>query len=402
MPAVQQSGVVMNGFPPVPPRRVTLADWQHPAHLRWSFRHMRELIPTHPIPAGGPVRVLPVAGRDLDDIPVALLDAPSTVAQVLDMTCTDGLLVLHDGAVVTERYFDGMTASTRHLVMSVSKSIVGCVAGALVCRGQLDPAAPVTGYVPEVAGSGYGHATVRDVLDMRTGVQFSEAYTSETSEVRIMERSMGWAPPHPGDPRGAYEYLTTLGSATDPGTDFVYRSCDTDMLGWLCERAAGRRMADLVSELLWQPMGAEFDADITCDPVGTAIHDGGISVALRDLARFGQLLLDDGRVGDQPVIPAEWLTDAYTPPADVREAFACTDNEEMLPGGWYRDQFWFFRAHSGPILLCLGIHGQLVFVDRATRTVVVKQSSWPDAQNPAYLSATLRACLAIATRLSTH
>ncbi len=390
----------MSGFPPSPPQQVTLSNWQQPDSLRWSFRHMREIIPTHPIAGGGVARPLTVHEQDLGEIPVPLADTQSTVSQILDSTFTDGLLVLHEGAVVTERYFEGMTASTRHLVMSVSKSIVGCVAGVLVERGQLDPRAAVTAYVPEVAGSGYDGASVRDVLDMRTGVAFSEAYTSDDSEVRVMERSMGWAPRRPDDPNGAYDYLTTLGTAGPHGAGFVYRSCDTDMLGWMCERAAGRRMADLISTLIWQPMGAEFDADITCDSVGTAVHDGGISATLRDLARFGQLLLDDGRAGDRQVVPTAWLTDAYTPTPDVREAFAHTDNEPMLPGGWYRDQFWFFHPESGPVLLCLGIHGQLVFVDRATRTVVVKQSRWPDAQNATHLAATLRACLAIATTLA--
>ena len=390
----------MSGFPPSPPQQVTLSNWQQPDSLRWSFRHMREIIPTHPIAGGGVASPLTVHEQDLGEIPVPLADTQSTVSQILDSTFADGLLVLHEGAVVTERYFEGMTASTRHLVMSVSKSIVGCVAGVLVERGQLDPRAAVTAYVPEVAGSGYDGASVRDVLDMRTGVAFSEAYTSDDSEVRVMERSMGWAPRRPDDPNGAYDYLTTLGTAGPHGAGFVYRSCDTDMLGWMCERAAGRRMADLISTLIWQPMGAEFDADITCDSVGTAVHDGGISATLRDLARFGQLLLDDGRAGDRQVVPTAWLTDAYTPTPDVREAFAHTDNEPMLPGGWYRDQFWFFHPESGPVLLCLGIHGQLVFVDRATRTVVVKQSRWPDAQNATHLAATLRACLAIATTLA--
>ncbi len=390
----------MSGFPPSPPLRVNLSNWQQPDRLRWSFRHMREIIPTHPIPAGGSPRPLAVREQDLGGIPVQLADGPSTVARVLDSTFTDGLLVLHDGVVVTERYFAGMTAATRHLVMSVSKSIVGCVAGVLVERGQLDPRAGVTDYVPEVAGSGYHGASVRDVLDMRTGVAFSEAYDSEDSEVRVMERSMGWAPRRPDDPHGAYAYLMTLGIASGHGGDFVYRSCDTDMLGWMCERAAGRRMADLVSTLIWQPLGAELDAEITCDPVGTGVHDGGISTTLRDLARFGQMLLDDGRAGDNQVAPTAWLADAYAPTPDVREAFARTDNEPMLPGGWYRNQFWFFDPESGPVLLCLGIHGQLVFVDRATRTVVVKQSSWPDAQNATHLAATLRACLAIAATLA--
>jgi CubicO group peptidase (beta-lactamase class C family) len=400
LPDVHQSDEVMSGFPPSPPQQVNLSNWQQPATLRWSFRHMREVIPTHPIMAGGAVRPLPAREQDLGDIPVSLADGPSTVTKILDTTYTDGLLVLHDGVVVTERYFDGMAPSTRHLAMSVSKSIVGCVAGVLVERGQLDPDAAVTAYVPEVAGTGYHGARVRDVLDMRTGVAFSEAYTSEDSEVRVMERSMGWAPRRPDDPCGAYAYLATLGTEGPHGAGFVYRSCDTDMLGWMCERAAGRRMADLVSTLIWQPMGAEFDADITCDAVGTAVHDGGISTTLRDLARFGQMLLDDGRSGERQVVPTAWLADAYTPTPDVREAFARTDNEPMLPGGWYRDQFWFFHPESGPVLLCLGIHGQLVFVDRGTRTVVVKQSSWPDAQNADHLAATLRACLAVATTLA--
>ena len=110
-----------------------------------------------------------------------------------------------------------------------------------------------------------------------------------------MERSMGWRPRLDGDPVGAYAYLASLRRAEPHGGTFTYRSADTDMLGWVCERAAGTRMADLVSTLLWQPMGAEADAEITCDSVGTGIHDGGISAVARDLARFGRLLLEDGR-----------------------------------------------------------------------------------------------------------
>jgi CubicO group peptidase (beta-lactamase class C family) len=282
----------------------------------------------------------------------------------------------------------------------VSKSIVGCVAGVLVAQNLLDPHAAVTHYVPEVAESGYRGASVREVLDMRTGIEFRETYLAPDSEVRLMERSMGWAPAMADDPPGAYAYLATIRSEGPHGGAFTYRSADTDMLGWVCERAAGERMADLISRLIWQPMGAQFDAEITCDRVGTAVHDGGISATLRDLARFGLMILKDGRVEGTQVTPAEWLANAFDPAPSVREAFAHTDNEPMLPGGWYRNQFWLFRPESDPILLCLGIHGQLVFVDRASRTVIVKLSCWPDAQNPDYLANTLRACLAIASELS--
>jgi len=215
-----------------------------------------------------------------------------------------------------------------------------------------------------------------------------------------MERSMGWRPALPGDPEGAYPYLATLGSAGPHGGEFTYRSADSDMLGWACERASGIRMADLISAIIWKPIGAERDAEITCDPLGSAIPDGGISATARDLARFGQLLIDDGRSRGHAVVPEAWLADTRVPEPSVREAFARTDNEYVLPGGWYRNQFWVIPGPGGPVLVCLGIHGQLVYADRAARTVVVKMSSWPDAQNTAYLIDTLRACAAVAARLS--
>lgn len=391
----------MTGFPPPHEQEITVANWQEHENLPWSLQHMREIIPSQVIPASRILEWFEYAGRALGNPAVERLnDGTQTVADILADTHTDAFLVLHHGRIVEERYFGSMTDSTRHLIMSVSKSIVGCVAGLLVERGQLAPNAQVTDYVPEVAESGYGGASVRDVLDMRTGVAFSEAYTAEDSEVRVMERSMGWRPPLAEDPRGAYAFLAEMDSEGPHGGQFVYRSADTDMLGWVCERSAGRRMADLISELIWQPIGAEFDAEITCDSVGTAIHDGGVSAALRDLGRFGQMVLDDGLSFGRRVVPATWFADCLNPGSDVREAFANTDNEPMLPGGWYRNQFWFFQTPRGPIQLCLGIHGQLIYVDRATRTVVVKLSSWPDAQHAAHLADTLRACNALALDLA--
>jgi CubicO group peptidase (beta-lactamase class C family) len=386
---------LMTGFPPA---QVTLANWQDPPFNRWAFRHMRELIPSQPIPAG-PSSSMGSMGSMGNPLVWRLDGTAATAEDVIADTFTDALVVLHRGQVVAERYYAGMTAGTPHLLMSVSKSIVGCVTGILAERGLLDLRAPVTAYVPDVGFSGYAGATLRDLLDMRTGVAFRETYTAPDAEVRVMERSMGWRPALPGDPVGAYPYLATLGSAGPHGGAFTYRSADTDMLGWVCERASGTRMADLISALIWQPIGAERDAEITCDPVGSAVHDGGISAAARDLARFGQLLADDGWSQGQQVVPAAWLADARAPAPGVREAFALTDNELVLPGGWYRNQFWVLPGPGGPVLVCLGIHGQLIYADRAARTVVVKLSSWPDAQNAAYLLDTLRACGAIAAHL---
>src|SRR6476661_4250732 len=320
----------MSGFPPTEDALVSLATWQEARNVRWAFQHMREIIPSQSIPADpGRIRPLRTALDDgaLDATLTRLDGTTATAAEVFGDTWTDALLVLHEGVLVHEEYLAGTTAATPHLLMSVSKSLVGCVAGILAEQGLLDPEAPTTQYVPELKRSGYDGSTVRHLLDMRTGAAFRETYDHSDAEVRVMERSMGWRPIEDGDPAGMYEYLATLGSAGGHGGHFTYRSADTDVLGWVCERAAGTRMADLVSRLLWVPMGAEHDAEVTCDRFGSAVHDGGISAVARDMARFGRLLLDDGAVDGHEVVPSGWLEDARTPPADVRNASAATENE---------------------------------------------------------------------------
>ena len=352
--------------------------------------------------------VLSVSSREhsaspvLDDITVyRLAEETSTFAEVMAETWTDAVVVLHDGQIVFERYFSGMTQETPHLLMSVTKSVVGCIAGILVEQGLLDPDNQVSAYVPEIIGSGYEGATVRHLLNMRTGVAFREEYTNIDAEVRVMERYMGWRPGEDhNEVRGMYFYLTKLGTDTDHGGRFVYRSADTDMLGWVCERASGARMADLISLLIWQPMGAEFDAEITCDGVGSAIHDGGMSARATDLARFGQMILEDGYVHGTSIVPERWLHEARALDPDIRGAFGASDSEPVLTGGWYRNQFWFVPGPLGDLQLCLGIHGQMVLVDRATRTVSVKMSSWPSAQDTTALIDTIRAFVAAGRHLA--
>ena len=150
-------------------------------------------------------------------------------------------------------------------------------------------------------------------------------------------------------------------------------------------------MADLIATTLWQPIGAEYDAELLIDGLGTAIHDGGLCATARDVARFGLLLLDGGRVGGTDVVPPGWLARAWTVDADSRGAFAASPSEQQFPGGWYRDQLWVRPGPYGDVMLCIGIHGQLVHVNQRTRTVCVKLSTWPTPQNPRALLDTIRA-----------
>ena len=390
--------------PEVPGAPVIAYNWQDPPFNRWAFWHVGEILPTYPVSRGeGPARSLPAAaaGPDLSGVAIGRLDGSvSTAEDVLAGTFTDAYAVLQDGELVTEWYGPLGAPDRPHALMSVSKSVLGCVAAVLIDRGQLDPQAPVTAYVPELGASGYTGATVRHVLDMRSGVAFLEEYSNPQSDIRRLDEWIGWDGPPAHEPRGLYRFLATLRAEAPHGSRFLYRSAESDVLGWVCERAAGRPVAELISALVWAPMGAEHEAHLLHDGQGTAVHDGGLCATARDVARFGQMLLDGGAVpdgagGTRRVVPPRWLRDGWAVDADVRSAFAASPAEAAFPGGWYRNQFWFRPGAYGDVLLCLGIHGQMLHVSRRTNTVCVKFSSWPQAQNPAYLEDTLRAFDAI-------
>lgn len=384
--------------------QVTTENWQTPPYLAWAFQHIAELFPTAAISRGaGPVAELAVAATDIGSLPVTSRydGATGTVASVMAGTWTDGWVVLHDGAVLAEAYPGGMTPATPHLLMSVSKSLVGCVTGALVAQGVLDVDAEVSSYVPALAKSGYNGATVRHLLDMRSGIKFSEAYLDADAEVRRLEEAIGWAPRrHEDVPEGMYPFLLSLQRKSAHGGPFEYRSCETDVLGWVCETAAGVPMPGLMGQLLWSRIGAELDANIGVDAFGAGMFDGGVSAALRDLARFGVMLQREGTsMTGQPVVPASWVRDAYAGGPDSRAAFAASPDDNRMPGGMYRNQFWFPYADQD-VLLCLGIHGQMVYVNPGAKVVAAKVSSWPTPQNATALFSTVAAFDAVATAFS--
>lgn len=389
-----------------PPFPVTLDNWQSAGQLGWTFQHMAEIFPTAPIGRGaGPIARLPATPEPLGEIGTLLPDGtPSTVTAVMAATDTDGWMVVragpHGPRVLAEHYAGEMGPASPHLLMSVTKSMVGTVVGALVANGTLDLAAPVERYVPVLTGSGYAGATVRHLLDMRSGIHFSEDYLDPAAEVRVLEQAFGWAarrgPDVPGTLR---EFLRTLRPARAHGGAFDYRSCESDVLGWVAEAASGMRFPRLASELLWSRLGAEFDANIGVDAEGTAMFDGGMSAALGDLARFGLMLLSEGvALTGAQVVPAWWIEDSFAGGPDSRAAFAASSGDNRMPGGMYRNQFWF-PYPDRPVLLCLGIHGQMIYLNRTAAVVAVKLSSWPTPQDAWRLFATLAAFDAISAHV---
>jgi hypothetical protein len=388
----------MQGSPPrlIPPR----IDWDRPPWNRWSFQHVRELVPTVEVWRGrGPVRPLPRADRDLDTLPVALADgAPATLAAFLDETYSDGFIVLKSGRIVYERYFNNMDDRTLHLSQSVGKSITAATAGALIGRGLLDTAAPITDYLPELTHTGWRGATLQQVLDMTTGVRFSEDYTDPYSDIGRMDVADGWKPIPPNTdpqfrwPHHTWELIETLTETLrSHGALFVYRSIETDVLAFAMERVSGKRLPQLISEEIWQKIGVEESANLTVDPAGYALADGGFNACLRDYARFGQLYLDHGRVDGAEVLPSAWIEATRSGDHSLfREPYTLS-----LPHGAYRNQFWIEDPQSRSIM-ARGVFGQLIYINWDHQLVAVKLSSWPDFLNVSYNIATLKAIHAIA------
>ncbi|MER8787333.1 beta-lactamase family protein [Mesorhizobium sp. M0983] len=386
---------IMQGSPPqmVPPK----LDWDRPPWNRWAFQHIREILPTVEVWRGnGHRHRLDRAEVDFDALPVSdSTGKATTLPGLLDETYTDGFLVLKDGKVAYERYFNGMTERTLHLSQSMAKSVTASVFGILVGGGLIDPALPVTTYLPELEATGWAGASVQHALDMTSGVSFSEEYTDPYSDIGQVDVATGWKPVPPDSdpafrwPSHMFELILGLKEKSRPhDAAFEYRSIETDVLAFIMERVSGKRLAQLVSEELWQKLGADESACFTVDSAGYAVADGGFNATLRDYGRFGQLILDNGG----GVVPADWIE-------ATRNGRHGPDFSPSLPEGSYRNQFWIEDPRSRA-LMCRGVFGQLIHIDWNMKMVVVKLSSYPDFTNVAYSVATLKAVHAIAAALA--
>jgi len=251
----------MTGFPPPQDKAVMFADgsFREFPQSRWAWSNIRQLVPTVGVWRGpGPATVLPRAERDLGGVKLTTMDGrPITFNQALAETYADGIAVLYRGRLVFERYFGALEPHQQHIAMSVTKSFTGVLAGMLIAEGRLDPHAPVTAYVPELKASAFADATVEQVMDMTTGLKYTEVYTDTNSDVWAMRRANGMAPPQPGAPRiSLLEYLTTQQKQGEHGREFAYKTVNTDVLAWITRRITGNSLSTQLSTRIWQPMGA--------------------------------------------------------------------------------------------------------------------------------------------------
>ena len=381
----------MEGFPPPPDKLITQPDSNYFSFpkLRWSVCHLREFLPTEQISRGTgaprPLSYLPPADfADMRQQIDALTflpqnsDTPMTWEDSLYANYTDGMLILHKGQVVYERYFGCLDGDGQHAAMSMTKSVTGLLAEILVAEGALDDTLLVRDVIPEIGDSAFATATVRQVMDMTTWVKYSENYSDPNADIWLYSAAASPLPKPEGydGPNGYWEYLQQVAPEGEHGAEFHYKTINSDMLGWIISRVSGMEVTELASARLWRPMGAEQDAYQTVDGKGVPFAGGGISAGLRDLGRLGQLVLDEGRIGERQLFPAE-VTQKIAAGGD-RAVFGT--GFPTIGAGSYTSQWWVFHNDHGAFA-ARGVHGQTIYIDPTAEMMLVRFASYPRAQN---------------------
>ena len=360
------------------PDGMTLENFQFGPHNRWAFSHIREVIPTTNIPHDNE-RVLPLKRHPSasENRTIDWQGRTESFDEIAEDHFLDGILVLKGDEILVERYYGELTEERPHLMMSVTKSVVGLLAGKLADTGVIDLSKPVSAYVPALSDSGWGPDSLQTLLDMRDGADYTEDYDDMTSTVRQQDCAVGWTDAEycPDDgPVGGYAFYPTVGRDEDNLGRFVYKSGSTDVIGWVLEAATGQPLAELLSAHIWKPMGAEFDASITVDSSGFVLGDGGMNSTLRDLGRFGMLVLNDGVAFGEQVVPASFIDDIQSQSGDPDWPYGLSPGESP----YYRS-FWWGRGNGEGDIRGLGVHGQYIQIAPQADMVVVFYSSWPKA-----------------------
>lgn len=331
-----------------------------PQEQVFGYRNIEKIFPIHVAARGPKIYPLPVAGKSINPT-FTFRGAPGSVPDYIKANRVAGLLVIHDGQIVLEKYGLGETAQDRWTSFSVGKSVTSTLLGAAIKDGYIgsvDDA--VTKYIPELVGSAYDGVTIAQVLKMRSGVKWNEDYADPNSDVRRLVSSMTRSK---GD--SLVSLMKGLPREAAPGTKFVYKTGESNLIGLLVIRATHKSLASYLSEKIWAPFGMEKDAAwMTYD--GAEVGGCCISMTLRDYGRFGEFFRKGGVVGDRHILPEGWV-----------DAATQTYSSNVFGDMGYGYQWW---THKDGTFEANGIFGQSIYIDPANKLVIVTSSAWPSAE----------------------
>ena len=336
--------------------------WSPQQQSEW-YRAIETVYKVDTIKRGDRVHPLPMADRQID-VSFEYGGKTWTVADYMKANNVSGVLVLHDGKVVLERYGLGRKPEDRWTSFSVAKSVTSTLVGAAIQDGKIKSlSTPVTDYIPDLKGSSYEGVTVRQLLMMSSGVQWNEDYTDPNSDV---SQSLKLAV-EPGT-NLLVRYMSRLPRINEPGTKFNYNTGETDLVGILVANAVGKHLTAYASEKLWKPYGMERDAIWMVDPSGNGRGGCCMSVTLRDYARIGQFILDGGKADGKQVVPPTWTTEATSP--------------QITNGTRGRGYGYFWWMPDNGAYEAIGIFGQSISTFRDDRIIIVINAAGPKATDP--------------------
>lgn len=331
-----------------------------------NFRNMEAIFPTRTIARGGTVYDIPEGAKA--DLPATYTYEGQTrdTEKFLADTDTTGLLVIRGGRIVHEEYWRGNDRDTRWISWSVGKSFISALVGIAIGEGKIASVDdPLTKYAPELKGTGYDGVSIKNALQMSSGVGWNEDYSDRNSDIARFGRTLAFG-------GSMVEFAKTLKRAHPPGTIDHYNSMDAQVLGLVLLHATGETPSDYLSKKIWSKIGAVRDGYWLLDDTGTELAAGGVNVTLRDYAKFGLLYLDDGKDwrGEQ-IVPRAWVKASHTPDAPQLVP-GKRDNADDIMGYGYL--WWLPETADGPFS-AIGIYNQFVYVDPAHDLVIAKTSA---------------------------
>jgi len=385
----------MQGVPPSRESQVTMANYRDYPASRWAFRNAGAPMHMVMIPRRGNIRQFAAASRpELAEFKVV---DPQGEAKGFDQlfkdNYADGLVIAQGQKVLHERYFGDFSEHDAHIWFSMSKSLASTAFGLLVDQGLVDLQASPAKYIPELVGSGFERVSIQQVLDHGTSIDFHETYTNVDSDFAryyAPALNMGWMPgaadvqPDNAEIYGVHDFLGRFIKPDPdrvPGDNFDYNSANADVLGWLIARLSGQPFQDYIEDNIWSKIGAEHDAYILVDRAYMPAVTGGMNSTARDAMRFGMMVRDRGEYNGQRIIPASWI-DATLDVSD-RLLANMQANTKYQNESWsaYHNMWWILDAAAGEYC-AVGIHGQVIYINRRADTVMVWFSSQPGAASP--------------------
>ena len=380
----------------------TTENWGYPPYNRRSFQHVQSLFRTTRLRRGaGPISELRMAAKNIGSLEYSGAEGQQrSLNDMLNDTYTDAFIVLKNGEILAEEYRNDMAPDSFHLLNSVTKSFVGVLTGILVAEGLLEPDEKIATYVPEFAATAFRDTTLQTALDMTAAVKFGEDYADRQADFWVESAIVGWRPAldHGQLAKTLFDHACSIVDVEQAeGTHFHYRSILTNVIAMVIERVTGRKVQNLLAERLWQKLGPEQDAVIVVDQSGFPYVGAGMSACARDLARFGQMLLNNGEYNGEQIVPASWVQQTVNGDENLRTLFAASDYAEMVPGGHYHNQLWA-NAEQG-VMMCIGIHGQTIHINQKTGVVSVKLSTHPDSADMSIFGDTFLALNALSDKL---